>query len=142
MVAEEIALLGQADKAEVMAKEIVEMVGIKREEKEGMKGMKKFVLLSEPYKMSNIFFFCGALEPGEENKISPHKTSRPTLFKEITWCVLKLRDNVVFMQTSSSKAAVHAAVSILHVIMTLSLVFVRACVRVRECVRVRACVCV
>jgi hypothetical protein len=90
------------------------------------------VLLPEPFQFF-VYFFRGALETGEGNKISPHKTSRPTLFKEITWCVLKQRDNVVFMQTSSSKAAVYAVVSILHVIMTLSLVCVRACVCV--CVR-------
>jgi hypothetical protein len=78
-------------------------------------------------------FFFGSLESGEGNKISPHKTSRPTLFKEITWCVLKQKDNVVFVQTSSSKAVVHAAVSILHVIMTLSLTCVRTCVRASVC---------
>jgi len=55
------------------------------------------------------FFFYAARWNREGNKISPHKTSRSTLFKEITWCVLQQRDNVVFMQTSSSKAAVQAS---------------------------------
>jgi len=30
-----------------------------------------------------FFFFRGALESGEGNKLSPHKTSRPTLFNPL-----------------------------------------------------------